>query len=587
MIALSVAIAVSIAAAPPTPDEMATRVDGLVEKSLAEQGVTPQPICSDEDFLRRVSLDLAAQLPSSSEVTRFGLSPASTKRAEVVDRLAASPDTAARFARYWTEAIYSRATNARAVASRASFEQWMTEQLADGRPWDEVVTDIITATGDVRENGATGLIFAHDGDAAEVASEVSRLFTGIQMSCANCHDHPSDQWKRTDFHELAAYFPRVRVRSELQQRPPVFRVEAQDIDRGGPEERLAMLFRLDFNRDGKLTAREVSVAPRAKDIFERIMAIGDSDKDGALTEEEAKSIGPPQQRNNDIEHFMPDLNDPTSKGLRMQPVFFATDDTLPIGATDSQRRNALAESLTSSRNEWFAKSIVNRYWHEMVGEGFYMPVDDLGPGRVPMMPEVLDALTGGFQRNDYDVQWLIRTIGRTAAYQRSLAANDDIDASAGSAALAATRLDADQIYGSLTTALNVTRLGNRGQRNVGPYVVPSAERTAFNDVFGEDPSTPKADVIGSIPQALALMNSSFLERGIAARGQTRLADLLRSHNDNGVVATELYVAVLGREPNDSELSTTLGYVKESSSREEGFEDVYWALLNSAEFLSRR
>ena len=535
----------------------------------------------------RVSLDLAAELPGPADVTRFGLTSSQDKRGQVIDKLANSSQASARWARYWTNAIYTRSTNARAAASRITFEAWMTERLRSGAKWDEIVTDMITATGDVRDNGATGLIFAHDGDAAEVASEVSRLFTGIQMSCANCHDHPSDQWKRTEFHELAAYFPRVRVRQDRSQTPPRFSVTSEDFARGNPQERFQSLMRLDRNRDGKVTEREVAYVPRLKESFPRILDRVDANGDGALSKKEIEGVQLPPQRNNDIEHFMADLDNPTSKGERMQPVFFATNDRLPAGASDKQRRSSLARSLTSPKNEWFAKAIVNRYWHELLGEGFYMPVDDLGPGREPMMPEVLRLLAGGFQRNNYDLQWLVQTIARTEAYQRSMAEPDLLDVTAGSTSLAATRLDADQIYGALRAALNVSQLGNRSTTQRGPRMVPTAERFAFNQVFGEDPSIPKADIVGSIPQALAMMNSAFIERGIAGSGRTRLAGLLRDYKGNEDVTIELYLGVLGREPSDDELATTIEYVADSNSRTQGFEDVYWALINSAEFLSRR
>lgn len=584
---LSILVVCASISAGPSPDEMAGKIDALIAANLQVERVTPSPECSDEDFLRRVTLDITAELPGPADITRFGIDFDETKREAVIDRLVDSRAADARWARYWTETVFSRATNARSVVARPSFESWLTEELGNNTGWDKIVSEMVTATGEVRENGATGLIFAHDGDAAEVASETSRLFTGIQMSCANCHDHPSDQWKRTQFHELAAYFPRVRVRQDRSEGRPKFFVESQDRDRGNPADRIAQLMRLDRNRDGKLTSQEVSVFPRAKDGFERILSYADADGDDALTLKEIENAPRPQQRNNDIEHFMGDLNDPTSKGDRMQPVFFATNDRLAVGSTDQERRSALARSLTSSRNEWFAKSLVNRYWHELMGEGFYMPVDDLGPGREPMQPEVLQALAGAFQRNNFDLRWLLKTITRTEAYQRQLSEPESIDFTAGTTALAATRLDADQIYGALRGALNVSRLGNRGQRNVGPYVVPSFERTAFGTVFGEDPSTPKVDVLGSIPQALALMNASFVEQGISSKGRTRLAELLQDFSDNNDVAIELYLAVLGREPNDQELTTVRDYVAESGSRGEGFEDVYWSLINSAEFLNRR
>ena len=81
----------------------------------------------------------------------------------------------------------------------------------EGRGWDAIATDLLTATGPVNENGATGLIFAQSASGGEVAAEASRIFLGVQIQCAECHDHPYDRWKREDFHTLAAYFPRIRL----------------------------------------------------------------------------------------------------------------------------------------------------------------------------------------------------------------------------------------------------------------------------------------------------------------------------------------------------------------------------------------
>lgn len=589
MTTVELLIAVSLVSAPPSPDQMAVRIDRLVNEGLQEQNVEPAPLCSDEDFLRRVTLDLTAQLPSPTDITRFGLNGSDNKRAAVVDRLVKSEPASERWARYWRDTIFSRATNQRARLAQPAFEQWIAGEFESGTGWDEIVMEMITATGEVTENGATGLIFAHDGDANELAAETSRLFTGIQMSCANCHDHPSDQWKRTQFHELAAYFPRVRVRQDIQQgQRPRFYVESQDRARPDNPELIARLtMRADINRDGKITKQEADRSPQLANRFGTILTFADADEDGALSFAELKNAPRPMQRNRDIEHYMADLNQPNEKGELMRPVFFVNGDREPTGMRDMDRRTALARSLTGGDNEWFAKAVVNRYWHELLGEAFYMPVDDLGPGRAAMMPEVLDLLAGGFRRSDYDLQWLVATITRTEAYQRSLAEPAAIDMTAGSSSLAATRLDADQLYGALTQALNVSELAISGSQQRGPRQIMAFGRFVFSDIFGEDPSTPKLDLVGSIPQALALMNGAFIEQSVAANGRTRLADLLRKYEANDDVTIELYLAVLGREPNDSELATVKSYVDESATRSDGFEDVYWALINSAEFLNRR
>ena len=91
-------------------------------------------------------------------------------------------------------------------------DEYLVEAFKKNTPWDQVATAFITATGDVRENGATAIIMAQMGETSDITAEVSRIFLGIQIQCAQCHDHPTDRWKRTQFHELAAFFPRIGVR---------------------------------------------------------------------------------------------------------------------------------------------------------------------------------------------------------------------------------------------------------------------------------------------------------------------------------------------------------------------------------------
>ena len=211
-LALVAAGAVPVFAGAPDPKGTAAEVDRLLNARYESTGVTPAAVCSDEDFLRRAAFDLAGRPPKPAGVVKFPASTDPDKRAKAIETYLSGDDWAANWASYWREVIFSRATNQRAVQGAGGFEQWLTGRLAEGAGWDDVTADLLTATGDVREKGATGLIFAHDGNAEELAGEVSRIFLGIQIQCANCHDHPYDHWKREDFHTLAAFFPRVRVR---------------------------------------------------------------------------------------------------------------------------------------------------------------------------------------------------------------------------------------------------------------------------------------------------------------------------------------------------------------------------------------
>ena len=127
--------------------------------------------------------------------------------------------------------------------------------------------------------------------------------------------------------------------------------------------------------------------------FARIVEQGDKDADGALSRAELKDL--PQRPQNRpgrgrAEYYMPDLDHPTEPGTRTVPVFFVDNQSVPFGTKDVDRRGALAESMVSPRNPWFARAFVNRTWSEMMGQGFTEPVDDMGPNRPTAFGDVLE-----------------------------------------------------------------------------------------------------------------------------------------------------------------------------------------------------
>ena len=194
--------------------------------------------------------------------------------------------------------------------------------------WDQIAQQFIEAKGNPQEDGQTALIFGQGADPNDVAAETSRIFLGIQIRCPQCHDHPTDRWKREQFHEFVAFFPRTQLRPILSE--------------------------------GRVRGFEIASFDAAR--YRR-----------------------PQQAMNpgrgELEHYMPDLKNPSSQGKLMTPVFFATGRKLSTGKTDGERRTTLADWLTAHEDSWFVKAFVNRIWAELIGEGFYEPIDDLGPDR--------------------------------------------------------------------------------------------------------------------------------------------------------------------------------------------------------------
>lgn len=609
----------------PTVKSVVHEVDSQIAAELKKAGISVADRCNDEDFLRRTNLDIIGQLPSPQDVVAFRNDSNPDKRATLIDKLIDSPEFGINWARYWRDVIYMRATEQRARLNQEQFEGWLADQWNKGIGWNSTVTSLLTATGNVEEHPETALIFAQNADAGEVAAEACRIFLGIQLQCANCHDHPSDIWKREQFHQLAAYFPRITER-RLPEMPPKFEIVSVNSDRGrddfmreNPERFIA---RFDRNRDHKLSKDEMTAGPamfgrppgarppgprpaemnpEMKDnkppamMIERLFEFGDSNKDGLLTAEEIKSMPKPNMRRGSMEHHMVDLQNPSSEGKLIDPKFFVDGSTLPHGRSDEERRQAVAKAFTSPDNPWFARAFVNRIWAEMLGEGFYAPVDDLGPKRTARYPEVLDLICQGFVASGYDPKWLIRTVANTETYQRKIQPKPVSESDLPFAAATPVPLRSDVIFSSLLQVFGIKEdeMGFRGPRGREMPVMPmpmgfrAKPRFNFDMQFGSDPSTPKDEITGNIPQSLTMMNSRRFFAGMVARPGSRLGKILSENRDNRDALKELYLLVLSREAAAKEVEICLDYIAELNSRPEAFEDVMWSLLNSSEFISRR
>jgi hypothetical protein len=527
----------SIAADSPAalPRDVAAQVDALLASEQGLSKTSPATLTSDEIFLRRATLDLQGRLPSPAEITTFALDPASDKRQSLVRKLLADERYGENWSRYWRDVIMYRASEQRAQIVAGPLTEYLRDSLNQNKPWSQVATDFITAEGDALKDGSTALIIAQEGKPEETVAEVSRIFLGVQIQCAQCHDHPTDRWKREQFHELAAFFPRVSSRIVLT-----------------PD-----------NRSISVTVTEFANSP---------------------TERNGNRV------RGSAEHRMTDLQNPDAPGKLMTPVLFATGDKLRLGTRDASRRGQLAQWITKPENPYFAKAIVNRLWSELVGEGFCEPVDDMGPDRECQAPQTLDLLAGEFTKTGYDVKWLFETILATEAYQRTSRSRRTPEEVA-FVANVPQRLRADQLFDNALAALGTREPagmaaaaygGGAGARfNRGP-------RQSFAAVFGYDPSERRDELSGTIPQALVMMNSTYFNTLLDGDSRrTALGKMLGEIKDDRALVAELYLRTLAREPSAKEVDTCLAYVAEVKNRTEAFEDIYWSLLNSTEFLYRR
>lgn len=313
------------------------------------------PAADDAEFFRRLSLDLNGRIPRVSEVRGFLTDAAVDKRAKAIEKMLASPQYAGHLGGVWSALLV--ATNNQNPFGDVQFRRWMEQNLADNRPFDAIVRELLTVPVGVNAGirrpvnynpyaanmSPIGFYTANAFKPENVAASVSRVFLGVKLECAQCHDHPFARWSRQQFWELAAFFPTIQ--------PQAARVVAGQPPKQPPP----------------VKDREIKIMGTEKVVQARFL-------DGT------------------------------------EPKWTDKDDTRAI----------LADWLASPKNAFFARTAVNRTWVHFFGHGLIDPVDEEPTDESPAShPELLNELAEQFTANGFDLKYLIRAITLSDAYQRT------------------------------------------------------------------------------------------------------------------------------------------------------------------------
>jgi hypothetical protein len=487
-------------------DELAARVDRLLEGAWKKADVTPARRADDAEFLRRVYLDLAGRIPSVTEARSFLADRRADKRKRLVESLLAGPRFPTRFASVWRALLLPEAdVDLRVRLQGPAFERWLRSWLASGRGYDSMVRELLTASDQPGRGrlavSPLGIFYvAKENKPEEVAGTASRLFLGINLGCAQCHHHPFADWKREQFWAFAAFF------SDLQPRR---------VDRRAPRERL---------RPAELRIPGTEKVVRAKFLDGKAPTLGGG-----------------------------------------TPV-----------------RQVLADWMTAPDNPYFAKAAVNRTWAHFFGTGLVEPLDEMaGTESVPSHPAVLAELASAFAKQKYDLRWLIRAITATRAYQLTSArSHPSQDDPRRFARIPVRGLTGEQLFDSLAQATGYRDDGAAGRRN--PFGIGTT-RNEFLTRFASSERPTEAQT--SILQALTLMNGKVMSAATNVRSsETLLAVVDAPFLDVPGKIETLYLAALARKPTSRELARLTRYVGRSGTEGEALADVFWALLNSAEFV---
>ncbi|MCI0358064.1 MAG: DUF1553 domain-containing protein [Planctomycetaceae bacterium] len=199
------------APAKPVAKLTADELDALMEKHVG--GIADVSLVADEDYIRRVTLDIIGRQPTLSECDAFAADDAMDKRARLVERLLASPEFGTNWGNYYSDVISYRTPEPELTfLNYTPFKKWLADEFRANRGWDEISYQVITAVGKVGDNPAATYVGFHQGDRSRLASETTRVFLSTQIQCAECHDHKFVEMPQETFHHVAAFFVRVQAK---------------------------------------------------------------------------------------------------------------------------------------------------------------------------------------------------------------------------------------------------------------------------------------------------------------------------------------------------------------------------------------
>ncbi len=368
----------------PNVAQAAAVIDKGVLMGLTGAGQKPNALASDEQFVRRVYLDLAGRIPTRDETLVFLNDKSSSKRANVIDTLINDEGFTSRMYNYFSDML--RIADDAQKSKFFTYQEWLKKQIAENRPWNAVVHDLMAADGKLLENGATGYLLRDRGMRLDNLSLTLSTFLGANVSCAQCHDHPFADWTQMQFYEMAAYF-------------------------GASET---------YNRkDGNYGLRGLREALSPKDfglarrlMYANQLNITDGKKsDLKLPEDYKYKDGKPG------DEVKPKLVKWSANDHRLrcyqeaEAAIKKTDDA-------SQLREIFANWMTSPDNPRFAMTIANRMWKLMFGIGIKEPVTDLDDPNACSNPLLLQHLANEMVRLKFDLRAFTRLICNTQTYQR-------------------------------------------------------------------------------------------------------------------------------------------------------------------------
>lgn len=514
------------------------RINDQVRVAWKSRGLKPAEEAPDGIWARRLYLDLIGRVPTLAELQAYLQTPARSRRTWLVDELLSSKryenERVENWSTIWANRLIGRTGGMgnNALANREGLLVYLREAIRAQRPYDRMIMELLASDGasvpgQPEFQGAVNYLLAKLQDGTEAATaHVARLCLGRQVQCTQCHNHPFNDWKQNQFWELNSFLRQtVALRRFVPDTNNIRFVELTDQDfagEGGTPDQAEIYYEL---RNGEL-----------RSAYPRFIDGQMIDPNGRLSE--------------------------------------------------VHRRRELARLIVAS--PFLAEAQVNREWSHFLGYGFTKPMDDMGPHNLPSHPELLDFLANEFREAGYDTRKLMRWIVLSEPYQLASTvrpSNESDDPRANREAwfsrFYARQMRAEELYRSLLVA-------TRADASMSSSEATRAQQRwlrQFTQAFGDDEGTESTTFDGTIPQTLMLFNGDLIKKAVAGGAGTVLGDVARSGNPVTNQIQDLYLAAMARRPTRSELNKMLALFRQYPNQEVTvLQDVWWALLNSNEFI---
>lgn len=396
LLVLAVAASTQLSAKPFSQDMVRStshQIDQLVATHLLKNKVKANPIIDDATFARRAFISVTGRIPSLEEAQQFIDESEPNKRRSLVDQLIESPGYKSRMFNFWADLLRLQ-TNQEKYG--IGWHVWIRDAVENNMPYDEFVNTMLASDGLATENPAVGYYLRDRNMLLDNVSNTVQVFLGNRIGCAQCHDHPFDDWTQKQYYELAAFTGGTTYKSDSANARLRELVTYTLQKKNDPTNNTSPRNKKKNRGQAKKMARDYSSL--FKDF--RKNAIGSDPRQ--------------QLKLPDDYHY----ND-GKPGEILKPQTIFGDPLKNIAPED--RRIAFGKWVTSRDNPYFTKVIVNRLWAQVFGRGIVDPLDDWSETTRVSHPKLLELLCEVMKATDYDVKQFMRVLYHTRLFESATA----------------------------------------------------------------------------------------------------------------------------------------------------------------------